>query len=221
MDLCLVVVFVWTDMMGANFSQFFQIWWGKYRGSKWSACPAASITSGLSLYLYGVYNNFFYMCFILSHLHAALVSDGHCDDLNLVSLIVISCSSCWRTTLSLLWKMSWRRSRRCCFQITQRVRWRKRCCWGARVKNTRTERHWWSSPCISWGKWNRTAWLTICRTVSKMSLISKCDRSLQSFISVFMDEQLTEIAHCTIFDLFGCNYLKIQFLNHIPILSFI
>lgn len=85
-------------------------------------------------------------------------------------------SSCWRTTSSLLWKMSWRISKRFCVTITQnawRVSWTIRMFWRVRMKNKgwAVERHSWRSLCMSWEEWSSRSWLTACRAVRGFKLL--------------------------------------------------
>ena len=45
---------------------------GELRGSQWSVCPAASNTPGLHIYGLYMYNNYFHIYSVHSHLHDAL-----------------------------------------------------------------------------------------------------------------------------------------------------
>uniref|UniRef100_A0A669E3Z0 NACHT domain-containing protein n=1 Tax=Oreochromis niloticus TaxID=8128 RepID=A0A669E3Z0_ORENI len=49
------------------------------RGSQWSVCPAASNTAGLHIYGLYMYNNYFYIYCVHSHLHAALWRPVDCQ----------------------------------------------------------------------------------------------------------------------------------------------
>ena len=51
---------------------------GELGGSQFSVCPAASNTPGLHIYGLYMYNNYFYVYSVHSHLHAALFRPVGC-----------------------------------------------------------------------------------------------------------------------------------------------